>query len=84
MSRPGTIGWFALHEARLAWRDWLSLMTGGHRRRARTVALGFIAFALFVHGLAYLMLSSSANVVRHGRHARPGGHHRHAGAGLGR
>ena len=70
VSRPGTIGWFALHEARLAWRDWLSLMTGGHRRRGRTVALGFIAFVLFVHGLAYLMLASSANLCRHGRHAQ--------------
>jgi ABC-2 type transport system permease protein len=46
MTRPGSIGWFALHEARLAWRDWLSLMTGGHRRRARTIALGFLAFAV--------------------------------------
>jgi ABC-2 type transport system permease protein len=62
VSRPGTFGWFAQHEARLAWRDWLSLMTGGHRRRARSVALGFIAFALFVHGLAYLMLASATNL----------------------
>ena len=59
MSRPGTTGWFALHEARLAWRDWLWLMTGGYRRRARTVVLGFLIFALFMHGLAYLMLSHS-------------------------
>ena len=61
MSQPGTIGWFAQHEVRLAWRDWLSLMTAGSRRRARTVAIGFIVFAGFVHGLAYLMLTSSAN-----------------------
>jgi ABC-2 type transport system permease protein len=60
MSVPGTVGWFARHEARLAWRDWLWLMTGGYRRRARTVALGFLVFALFMHGLAYLMLSHSA------------------------
>ena len=63
MSRPGTIGWFALHEARLAWRDWLWLMTGGNRRRASTVAVGFLAFALFMHGLAYLMLSHSGYVT---------------------
>ena len=61
MSRPGTIGWFAMHEARLAWRDWLSLMTGEHRRRARTVVLGFMIYTLFVHGLAWLILASSAN-----------------------
>jgi ABC-2 type transport system permease protein len=61
VSQPGTIGWFAQHEARLAWRDWLSLMTAGSRRRARTVAIGFIIFACFVHGLAYMMLTSSPN-----------------------
>jgi ABC-2 type transport system permease protein len=66
VSQPGTIGWFAQHEARLAWRDWLSLMTAGSRRRARTVAIGFIAFACFVHGLAYLMLTSSANFANSG------------------
>ena len=63
MSPPGTIGWFARHEARLAWRDWLSLMTAGRRRRARTVVLGFAVFALFVHGLAWLMLGSAANLA---------------------
>ena len=42
--RPGTFGWFARHEARLAWRDWLSLMTAGRRRRARTVAVGVHRF----------------------------------------
>ncbi len=61
MSQPNTIGWFARHEARLAWRDWLSLMTAGSRRRARTVVAGFVLYALFVHGLAYWMLTSSAN-----------------------
>lgn len=66
MSQPGTIGWFAQHEVRLAWRDWLSLMTAGSRRRARTVAIGFIVFACFVHGLAYLMLTSSANFAGSG------------------
>ena len=63
MSRPGTIGWFARHEARLAWRDWLSLMTGGRRRRVGTVILGVSTFALFMHGLAYLMLSHGADLT---------------------
>ena len=60
MIRPGTIAWFALHEARLAWRDWLSLMTAGRRRRTSTVVIGFTVFAIFAHGLAWLILSSSA------------------------
>jgi ABC-2 type transport system permease protein len=62
VSRPGTIAWFAQHEARLAWRDWLSLMTAGRRRRGRTVALGFVAFAVLVHGFAYMLLASSTNL----------------------
>src|SRR5277367_4736875 len=63
MSQPGTLAWFARHEVRLAWRDWLSLMTAGRRRRTRTVVLGFIAFALGVHGFAYLVLAPSMNVA---------------------
>jgi ABC-2 type transport system permease protein len=59
MNTPGTIGWFAHHEVRLAWRDWLYLMTGGYRRRAFSAAVGFLVFALFMHGLAWLMLSHS-------------------------
>jgi ABC-2 type transport system permease protein len=66
MTQPGTIGWFAQHESRLAWRDWLSLMTAGSRRRARTVVIGFVAFACFVHGLAYMMVASSANFAGSG------------------
>jgi ABC-2 type transport system permease protein len=63
VSRPGTIPWLALHEARLGWRDWVSLITGGRRRRAITAALVFIAFLLFLHALAYVMLGASANLT---------------------
>ncbi|HLJ20172.1 MAG TPA: hypothetical protein VKU84_08235, partial [Stellaceae bacterium] len=57
MSRAGTIAWIAWHEGRLAWRDLLWMMTAGRRRRACTVALGFIAFLLFMHGFAAMMLA---------------------------
>ena len=57
MSQAGTIAWIARHEGRLAWRDLLWMMTAGRRRRARTIALGFIAFLLFMHGFAALMLA---------------------------
>ena len=57
MIRAGTIAWLARHEGRLAWRDWLSMMTAGRRRRLRSVALGFIAFVLFLHGFAYVLLA---------------------------
>jgi len=66
MSRPATIGWFARHEARLAWRDWVSLMTAGRHKRTSTLVLGFTAYVLIMHGLAYLMLSNFANHERRG------------------
>ncbi len=62
MSRPGTLVWFARHECRLAWRDWLSMMTAGRRRRARSIALGLAVFVLFMHGLAYVMVGRYAHV----------------------
>ena len=62
MSRPGTIGWFAMHEARLTWRDWVSLMTGGYRRRLRTVVLAFVAVVIFLHGLAWLTIAPSPDL----------------------
>jgi len=66
MSAPGSIAWFAGHEARLAWRDWLSLMTAGQRRRTRTVILGFLAYAVFMHGLATAMLAHSPTLAASG------------------
>src|ERR1700676_756329 len=57
MSRASTIAWIAQHEGRLAWRDLLSMMTAGRRRRMRSVALGFIVFLVFLHGFAYLMIA---------------------------
>ena len=42
MSSPGTLTWFAHHEFRLAWRDWLHMATAGRRRRERTVAIAIV------------------------------------------
>jgi ABC-2 type transport system permease protein len=61
VSPPGTLLWFARHEARLAWRDWLWMMTAGHRRRARSVALWFVVIALALHGFAWRVLTPSAS-----------------------
>jgi len=63
MSRAGTIPWFVHHEARLAWRDWVALMTKGRRRRARGVVLVFLVIALFLHALAYQILASRADLT---------------------
>jgi len=59
MSAPGSLSWFAAHEARLAWRDWRWLMTRGRKNRVGAATLGFLAFALFMHGVAYMALSHS-------------------------
>lgn len=48
MSTPATLPWFAAHEFRLAWRDWLAMTTGG--RKVRGVVL-FVTLALFYLGL---------------------------------
>ena len=63
MSRPGSILWLARHEARLSWRDWLSLMTAGRRRRAVSVAIVFALFVAFMHALASVMLGSAASLT---------------------
>lgn len=53
MSQPGTLVWLASHELRLGWRDWVAMMTVGHRRRMRTVAIAVIVFVGFMHLFAY-------------------------------
>ena len=62
MSSAGTLAWFAQHECRLAWRDWLSMMTAGRRRRARTVAIAIAVFAAFMHVVALGMVARYAAV----------------------
>jgi ABC-2 type transport system permease protein len=47
-----SILWFARHEARLAWRDWIAVMSGGRRRRERAALLGVCLFLLALHVLA--------------------------------
>ena len=56
MTKPGTLAWFARHEMRLAWRDWAWLLSGGNSRRGFAMALGFAAFVLLMHGVAYVLL----------------------------
>ena len=61
MSRPDTLTWLAAHEVRLGWRDWLSLMTAGRRRRATTVAIALAVFAAFMHLFAYWIVAGYAD-----------------------
>ena len=66
MSEPGTLFWFGRHECRLAWRDWLAMVTANRRRRASTVAIALIAFAAFMHLLAYGVVGRFAGIARDG------------------
>lgn len=60
--QAGTIVWFARHESRLAWRDWLSMMTAGKRERWRLAAVAIFSFATFMHFVAYTMVARYAEI----------------------
>jgi ABC-2 type transport system permease protein len=61
MSSATALTWFARHEIRLAWREWLAMMTGGRRKRNRAVA-GLIALAVFLHLPAYAVIGRFAGL----------------------
>lgn len=61
MSRAATLSWFARHEFRLAWREWLAMMTGGRRRR-RAAVIGLIVFAAVMHLPAYAVIGRFAGL----------------------
>jgi ABC-2 type transport system permease protein len=53
--------WFARHEIRLAWREWLAMMTAGRRGR-KGAAIGLIAFAAIMHLPAYAVVGRFAGL----------------------
>jgi ABC-2 type transport system permease protein len=63
MSAPGTITWFAQHELRLMWREWLSMMTAGRRGRTRILIVALVLFALFMHAVAFGVVSRFASLT---------------------
>jgi len=64
LTRSGSLAWFARHELRLAWRDWVYMLTAGERRRKRTVVIALVIFALFMHLLAYATVAAYAGAAR--------------------
>jgi ABC-2 type transport system permease protein len=54
---PATLPWFAAHEFRIAWRDWLAMTTGGKRVRGLVLFLVLATFYLGLHLLANVLMS---------------------------
>ena len=54
---PSSLAWFAAHELRLGWRDWLAMATGGHRTRGVILATVIVGFAAAFHWLADIFVA---------------------------
>jgi hypothetical protein len=63
MSSAAALTWFARHEFRLAWREWLAMVTGGRRGRRRRAIIGLIAFAAIMHLPAYAVVGRFAGLL---------------------
>jgi ABC-2 type transport system permease protein len=61
MNSAATLAWFARHELRIAWRDWLGMMTSGRRSRRIGVVLGLITVAAVMHLLAYAVVGRAGD-----------------------
>ena len=62
MSAAAALTWFARHEFRLAWREWLGMMTAGRRFRKRAAIVGLLVFAAILHLPAYAVVGRFANL----------------------
>src|SRR6266478_8282077 len=56
------LSWFARHELRLTWREWLAMMTGGRRRRKRVAIIGLLVFGAIMHLPAWAVIGRYANL----------------------
>jgi ABC-2 type transport system permease protein len=54
---PGSLPWFAAHELRLGWRDWLMMATGGRRTRAMVLVTAIAALAVLLHLMAHTLVA---------------------------
>jgi len=62
MSSAAALSWFARHELRLAWREWLAMMTGGRRRKTRAAVIGLTVFAATMHLPAWAVIGRYAGL----------------------
>ena len=61
MSAATDLGWFARHEIRLAWREFIAMMAG-RRGRKRAVIIGMVSFAAILHLPAYAVIGRFADL----------------------
>jgi ABC-2 type transport system permease protein len=61
MSSAAALTWFARHEFRLAWREWLAMMTANRSKRKRA-AIGLIVLAVILHLPAWAVIGRFANL----------------------
>jgi ABC-2 type transport system permease protein len=62
MSSAAALTWFARHEIRLAWREWLAMMTAGRKGRKRAAIIGLMVFAAVMHLPAYAVIGRFAEL----------------------
>ena len=60
MSAASSLGWFVRHEVRLAWREWLAMLTGGRRGRTRAAMIALPVFAALMPLPAYAVIGRFA------------------------
>src|SRR5262249_16254200 len=63
MSSASSLSWFVRHEVRLAWREWIAMLTGGRRGRKRAAMIGLVAFAAIMHLPAYAAVGRFADLA---------------------
>jgi ABC-2 type transport system permease protein len=61
MSSAVALSWFARHEIRLAWREWLAMIAGRRGKRKRAV-IALIAFVAVMHLPAYAVVGRFADL----------------------
>ena len=62
MSSALALTWFARHEIRLAWREWMAMMTAGRRFRKRSTVIWLVVFAAIMHLAAYAVIGRFADI----------------------
>ena len=61
MNSVTALAWFARHEIRLAWREWLAMLTGARGKRKRAI-IAPIVFAAIMHLPAYAVIGRFADL----------------------